>query len=541
MSDNATAELQRFREQWKEEVTARTKGPSTSKSDRLQQPHDPQRSRSVAGEAPTANRPPQYARIAETSEEKDGSEGLDHAGLESYHDLGDQDQTSRLGVEVKDVHPSTAFKTPNSALEHYEKAVEREEQGSLGDSVSLYRKAYRLDAGVDKIYKNKYFPPSITKSNPTDFNPSNASVTVPNTAHHSLDGPPASQSSISQLVASFGGLFICPAPPPTDQSPQPPCPISSLPSEILVKMLESTAMLDIAVFARLSLICKHFAHLVATEDRIWKQVCLGPDHGFEAMHYDWSCSITGDNLTDFIGSVEDDYLFSSSSDDSPSISTSNLKSVVQSSISPSPWDSLSPTYPNYRTMFRFRPRIRFNGCYISTVNYIRPGASSTSQISWNTPVHIVTYYRYLRFFRDGSCVSLLTTAEPVDVVHHLSKANVPSNAQYGKANTSLLPPMSIMQHALRGRWKLQSPLSASKEEPEGTLSIETLGIDPDKYTYVMSLAMRSAGRKDGTRNNKLAWRGFWSYNKLTDDWAEFGLKNDKPFFWSRVGSYGMGE
>ena len=98
-----------------------------------------------------------------------------------------------------------------------------------------------------------------------------------------------------------------------------------------------------------------------------------------------------------------------------------------------------------------------------------------------------------------------------------------------------------MQHALRGRWKLQSPSLASKEEPEGTLSIETLGIDPDKYTYVMSLAMRSAGRKDGTRNNKLAWRGFWSYNKLTDDWAEFGLKNDKPFFWSRVGSYGAGE
>ena len=300
-------------------------------------------------------------------------------------------------------------------------------------------------------------------------------------------------------------------------------------------------MLDIAVFARLSLVCRHFAHLVATEDRIWKQVCLGPDRGFAGMHYDWSCSITGEDLPDFTRSIEHDYPFSINSDDSQIISTSNINPVVHSSLSASPWETLSPTYPTHRTMFRFRPRIRFNGCYISTVNYIRPGASSTSQLSWNTPVHIVTYYRYLRFFRDGSCVSLLTTAEPVDVVHHLSKANVPSSAQYGKTNPSLLPPMSIMQHALRGRWKLQSPLSASKEEPEGTLSIETLGIDPDKYTYMMSLAMRSAGRKDGTRNNKLAWRGFWSYNKLTDDWAEFGLKNDKPFFWSRVGSYGVGE
>ena len=540
MSDHASAELQRFREKWKEEVTARTKKISTCKDDRPPQPQE-QKSRSGAGEASTAKRPPQYTRIDDTSEQKDGREGLDHAGPQDYHDLADPDEASRLGVEWKGAHTSNAPKTPKSALEHYEKAVEREEQGSLGDSVSLYRKAYRLDAGVDKLYKNKYFPQSVTKSKPTDPNPSNASVTVPNTAHHSLDGPPVPNPSISQLIASFGGLSICPAPPPTDQSPQPPCPISSLPSEILIKLMEFTAVLDIAVFARLSLVCKHFAHLVATEDRIWKQVCLGPDRGFEGMHCDWKCSITGENLSDFIGSIEEDYLFSTDSDDSQSISILNINSVVQSSTFPSPWESLSPTYPTYRTMFRFRPRIRFNGCYISTVNYIRPGASSASQISWTTPVHIVTYYRYLRFFRDGSCVSLLTTAEPVDVVHHLSKANVPSSAQYGKTNPSLLPPMSIMQHALRGRWKLQSPLSASKEEPEGSLSIETLGIDPDKYTYVMSLAMRSAGRKDSTRNNKLSWRGFWSYNKLTDDWAEFGLKNDKPFFWSRVASYGMGE
>lgn len=103
-----------------------------------------------------------------------------------------------------------------------------------------------------------------------------------------------------------------------------------------------------------------------------------------------------------------------------------------------------------------------------------------------------------------------------------------------------------MQHALRGRWKLSPPASddpsiSTSEEPEGSLTIETLGIDPEKYTYVLSLAVKSAGRASGARSNKLAWRGFWSYNKLTDDWAEFGLRNDRAFFWSRVGSYGHGE
>ncbi len=82
--------------------------------------------------------------------------------------------------------------------------------------------------------------------------------------------------------------------------------------------------------------------------------------------------------------------------------------------------------------------------------------------------------------------------------------------------------------------------SEKEEEEEGNLLIETEGVDPDKYIFKMELALKSAGRAGGTRNNKLNWKGFWSYNKLTDDWAEFGLRNDKAFFWSRVRSYGMG-
>lgn len=135
-----------------------------------------------------------------------------------------------------------------------------------------------------------------------------------------------------------------------------------------------------------------------------------------------------------------------------------------------------------------------------------------------------------------------------------------------------------MNHALRGRWKLsgnpysqasQPPQTSSKNqkehtkheqgnedndnendnednEEEGLIHIETEGADASntnpKYIYKLILQFRTAGRGVGaTRNNKLTWRGYWSYNKLTDDWAEFGLRNDKAFFWSRVRSYGDGE
>jgi len=75
---------------------------------------------------------------------------------------------------------------------------------------------------------------------------------------------------------------------------------------------------------------------------------------------------------------------------------------------------------------------------------------------------------------------------------------------------------------------------------EGDLHIETEGAGP-RYLYTMLLSMESSSRsKHAVKNNKLQWKGFWSYNQLTNDWAEFQLKNDKAFFFSRVRSYGLG-
>lgn len=51
----------------------------------------------------------------------------------------------RLDNADGDVFGKEPQKEPSSALEHFEKAVEKEAQGSLGDSLSLYRKAYRVN------------------------------------------------------------------------------------------------------------------------------------------------------------------------------------------------------------------------------------------------------------------------------------------------------------------------------------------------------------------------------------------------------------
>ena len=261
------------------------------------------------------------------------------------------------------------------------------------------------------------------------------------------------------------------------------------------------------------------------------------------MHYSFACSVEGIPLPPPQDSPDDALVLTQLSN--LALEPQFPASVGRPSLSLPLF--LTPKYPTYLHMFHHRPRLRFSGAYISTVNYVRPGASSPTTISWNTPVHIVTYYRYLRFFRDGSCISLLTTAEPADVVRHLLKEHLHTN--HGAL------PSAVMKNALKGRWRLsgpspsntsqpQPPRSANdanqppEQEPEGTVYVETLGPD-SKYTYHLHLSLRSASNRPGsTKNNKLVWRGFWSYNRLTDDWAEFGLRNDRAFFWSRVRSWG---
>lgn len=335
--------------------------------------------------------------------------------------------------------------------------------------------------------------------------------------------------TLEELIASFSGLKIEGAPPIIENTPPPPCPISNLPDELLVHILSDVAVADVGDFARLSLVCKRFAYLVATEQRIWRRVCLGTEFGFTSMPRHWQKTVEWEQLEAQEEADEDGFLVS-------------MREVEERRLA----DALSLTtslhdtavYPSWKNMFRTRPRIRFNGCYISTVNYIRTGQATNQAVWGGDPYLIVTYYRYLRFFRDGTAISLLTTTSPADVVHHLTPELLKLHREAPHAHL----PSSMMHDALKGRWRQSSALdypdNTDPKEQESDLYVETEGVSA-KYMYRMDLSLRSAGK--GTRNNKIVWRSFRSYNKLTDDWADFQLKNDKPFFFSRVKSYGVGE
>ncbi|PIA92426.1 F-box protein pof7 [Cercospora beticola] len=530
------AELEAFRQQWREEVSARNKqskaGPSrpnpvdTTKS--KQTPAGP--SQPVASGSALRNE-----RFHEETAPK------------AYHDLPDKEEQLRLGEEGQELSRNVVAE-PTSALEHYERAVEKETQGHLSESMRHYRKAFKLDDGVHEAYKRKHFPASsFQKPKPANPNPSNASSTVPRTDHHSLHGSAVGEglpATLKQMVEQFSAMRIEPPEPETSLSPNERCPLAELPEELLTHILMDLAIDDVASFARLAQVCKRLAYLVLTEDSIWRQVAMSSKYGFPSMHYDFPVEIDGspvdqnEQLAKYMASNAED-----ADEEIPMPPTPEERAVAFSALT----DSLLVSHysSSWRQMFRSRPRIRFNGCYISTVNYTRAGATSTNTLTWGAPVHVVTYFRYLRFLRDGSCISLLTTAEPADVVHHLTPENLHSE-HYGNVQ---YVPSAVMKDALRGRWRLSGPASSQAshydpttgrfedEEVEGDVLIETEGVVP-KYTYHMFLGLAHAGK--GARNNKLAWKGFWSWNRLTDDWARFELRNDKAFYWSRVKSYGDG-
>lgn len=129
-SSDPEAELEAFRQRWREEVEARNKKPSTPSTKKAFEKIQRQRG------AP----PPAHASAA-VSSNKTYNEEIEP---KAYHDLPDKEEQLGLGKDGQD-HDRDIYKEPSSALEHYEKAVEKESEGNLGESIRHYRRAFKVN------------------------------------------------------------------------------------------------------------------------------------------------------------------------------------------------------------------------------------------------------------------------------------------------------------------------------------------------------------------------------------------------------------
>lgn len=78
------------------------------------------------------------------------------------------------------------------------------------------------------------------------------------------------------------------------------------------------------------------------------------------------------------------------------------------------------SYLSWRHMYLTRSRVHFNGCYISKTSYFRYGENSF-QDQFYRPIHLIEYYRYLRFYADGQVLMMTVSEEPSQMVAKLHR------------------------------------------------------------------------------------------------------------------------
>lgn len=125
--EDSNPELESFRQEWRAEVTARTKSDI---------------SRSARAAENQSNRVIRKPLASSSKSETDKIQQEIEEPAQIYTEPNESNQI--VHNDIQGFISKSAAREPQSALDHYEKAVERENQGSLGDSVALYRKAFKV-------------------------------------------------------------------------------------------------------------------------------------------------------------------------------------------------------------------------------------------------------------------------------------------------------------------------------------------------------------------------------------------------------------
>lgn len=135
---------------------------------------------------------------------------------------------------------------------------------------------------------------------------------------------------------------------------------------------------------------------------------------------------------------------------------------------------------SWRNMWLLKPRLRTDGLYVSRNTYIRAGVAE-----WKitNPVHIVCYFRYLRFYPSGKFLYKNSSQKIKDVVKfmnfRLAKADGVFGGQYtlteDKVEAALLYP-GMRPTVLRIRLRLRGTIPGANNRMD-LLSLVTSGVN----------------------------------------------------------------
>lgn len=175
---------------------------------------------------------------------------------------------------------------------------------------------------------------------------------------------------------------------------------------------------------------------------------------------------------------------------------------------------------DWRTAFVEQPRVRLNGAYIAACHYTRPGVHDENV--WIRVVHVVEFYRSLRFLPNGQALSLLTTDAPSQTVRKMD----PSLRVKGFAiGTWSLHPQGLADDDVYSR--PAGPKILVEDLKDKTMS---------RYKFRLILKLDTTSRGKWNRMEVLEYE---SVNLESGEICPLPLNHKKPFHFSAVRSYGI--
>lgn len=257
----------------------------------------------------------------------------------------------------------------NKAKNLFLKGVEHEQSGKLYEAIQFYKRAVQLVPDIEfRLYES-------TKIKSREKFESDENLGNNDKDQHYTDGNDKDEEENSEtdgdLCAKLSKIVNsnqCVCYPKFEQNATH---ISALPMEIILYILRwvVSSELDLRSLEIFSRVCRGF-YVCARDPKIWRLACIRV-WGVKCGNYE-------------------------------------------------------PNYLSWRDMYVQRPRLRYNGCYISKISYIRHGENSY-QDQFYRAWHLVEYFRYLRFFPEGRVLMLTSTDEAQVSVNSL-KNRIPRNS-----------------------------------------------------------------------------------------------------------------
>ncbi|KAH3680535.1 hypothetical protein WICMUC_000266 [Wickerhamomyces mucosus] len=332
------------------------------------------------------------------------------------------------------------------ALELYEEGSTKESTGLMSDAIFCYSRALRLYDNVERLYRKKLnyeYQKELASREPIVT----TTAKLKNLNLNNNDGEENEQNTKEdeeEFVTQLDPCWL----------------LEILSDDILVEIISILILKDPFAHISLSHTCKKLSQL-----------------SFNSSAYKQLCKI-----------IYPKQVYSESALELNDI-TKNQDRMVKN------WDF------NWELMLNDRPFIKYHGLYISKVTYISEGARESS---FYAPVKLVTYFRYLRFYPDGTVFKLTTTDEPNQIVPQFSRENQPH-----------------LKNSFISRFQL---------EMDGQILIKR---ESEDYNFLEELEIVSLGYR---KFHRLNWISS-SYINEDGEKGYFTLKKEKPFNFSGVKAY----